>query len=59
MRCCTNLWQFYGQAGVQDRIRWMSRLHFLEPNGRTSVLGGSRLPAPFHLMPSFFRLRLM
>ena len=56
MKCCTNLWQFYGQSGVQDRIRWISQLHFLEPNGRRSVLGGSRLPAPFHLMPSFFRL---
>lgn len=59
MRCCTNLWQFYGQAGVQDRIRWINRLQFLEPNGRRSVLGGSRLPAPFHLMPSFFRLRFL
>lgn len=59
MRCCTNLWQFYGQAGVQDRVRWIDRLHFLEPNGRRSVLGGSRLPAPFHLMPSFFRVRFL
>jgi zeta-carotene desaturase len=59
MRCCTNLWQFYGRAGVQDRVRWIERLHFLEPNGRESVLGGSRLPAPFHLMPSFFRLRFL
>jgi zeta-carotene desaturase len=59
MRCCTNLWQFYGQVGVQEKIRWISRLHFLEPNGRESVLGGSRLPAPFHLMPSFFRLRFL
>lgn len=59
MRCCTNLWQFYGKAGVQDRIRWIDRLTFLEPNGRRSVLGGSRLPAPFHLMPSFFRLSFL
>lgn len=59
MRCCTNLWHFYGRAGVQDRIRWIDRLTFLEPNGRRSVLGGSRLPAPFHLMPSFFRLRFL
>ena len=59
MRCCTNLWQFYGRAGVQDRIRWIDRLTFLEPNGRRSVLGGSRLPAPFHLMPSFFQLRFL
>lgn len=59
MRCCTNLWGFYGRAGVQDRIRWIDRLIFQEPNGRRSVLRGSRLPAPFHLMPSFFRLRFL
>jgi zeta-carotene desaturase len=59
MRCCTNLWQFYGQTGVQDRVRWIDRIQFLEPNGQRSVLGGSRLPAPFHLMPSFFRLRFL
>lgn len=59
MRCCTNLWQFYGAAGVQDRIRWITRLHFLEPNGRESVLGAGRLPAPFHVLPSFFRLKFL
>jgi zeta-carotene desaturase len=59
MRCCTNLWRFYAEAGVQDRVRWIRRLEFLEPNGRRSVLCGSRLPAPFHLMPSFFRLRFL
>lgn len=60
MRCCTNLQRFYADAGVGDRIRWTSSLTFQEPNGRTSVLSGSRrLPAPFHLMPSFFRLRFL
>lgn len=59
MRCCTNLIHFYRQAGVEDRIRWVTRLQFLERGGRVSVLGGSRLPAPFHLMPSFFRLRFL
>jgi squalene-associated FAD-dependent desaturase len=59
MRCCTNLLHFYGGAGVQERIRWTGHLHFLEPNGRQSILSGSRLPAPFHLMPSFFRLRFL
>ncbi len=60
MRCCTNLLQFYRQAGVLDTIRWTRNLHFLEPNGRTSTLYGSRkLPAPFHLMPAFFKLRFL
>jgi len=56
MGCCTNLLRFYEDSGVGDRIRWVDRFHFLEPNGRESVLRGSRLPAPFHLLPSFFRL---
>jgi squalene-associated FAD-dependent desaturase len=59
MRCCTNLLRFYEQAGVAGKIRWTGRLQFLEPNGRVSTLGGSRLPAPFHLMPSFFRLKFL
>lgn len=59
MRCCTNLWHFYERAGVSDQVRWLRRLRFLEPGGRCSVLGGSRLPAPFHLMPSFFRLTFL
>jgi zeta-carotene desaturase len=60
MRCCTNLWQFYGECGVQDRIKWVDAIRFLEPNGRQSVLYGSRkLPAPFHLMPAFFKLRFL
>jgi len=59
MRCCVNLVRFYQAAGVADRIRWTDRFHFLEPNGRLSVLRGSRLPAPFHLLPSFFRVKFL
>jgi squalene-associated FAD-dependent desaturase len=53
--CCTNLIQFYGRLGVQDRIRWYDRLTFLEPGGRSSVIAASALPAPFHTSPSFLR----
>lgn len=59
MRCCTNLRHFYARAGVEDRIRWVSRLRFLTPDGRQSHLGACRLPAPFHLLPSFFRVRFL
>lgn len=55
MGCCTNLRDFYRRAGVDNRIRWHQSLSFLEPNGRVSTLRSSRLPAPFHLLPSFFR----
>jgi zeta-carotene desaturase len=59
MRCCTNLWEFYRRAGVQDRIRWYDRLSFIDRAGTVSVLHGSRLPAPFHLLPSFFRAKFL
>ncbi len=56
MGCCTNLLQFYEHAGVRDRIAWIDAIRFLATDGNHSVLRASRLPAPFHLMPSFFRL---
>jgi zeta-carotene desaturase len=60
MRCCTNLLDFYERTGVSNKLRWIDRLHFLEPNGRASVLSGNpNLPAPFHLLPSFFRLQFL
>ena len=46
MRCCTNLLDFYERTGVSDKLRWIDKLHFLEPNGRESVLSGNpKLPA--------------
>jgi len=53
--CCTNLLDFYGRAGVQDKIRWYEKLTFLEPGGRASVIGPSPLPAPLHTAPAFIR----
>jgi zeta-carotene desaturase len=53
--CCTNLLDFYGRAGVQDKIRWYEKLTFLEPGGRASVIAPSVLPAPLHTAPSFLR----
>ncbi len=53
--CCTNLLDFYGRAGVQDKIRWYEKLTFLEPGGRASVIGLSPLPAPLHTAPAFLR----
>src|SRR5262249_28149254 len=61
MRCCTNLWDFYGRLGVQSRIRFVRRLNFLRRDGRLATLSaaGGRpfdtLPAPLHLAPSFLR----
>jgi squalene-associated FAD-dependent desaturase len=53
--CCTNLIEFYRRLGVEDKIRWYDALTFLEPGGRASVIGASRLPAPLHTAPAFLR----
>ncbi|MBS1852617.1 MAG: FAD-dependent oxidoreductase [Acidobacteria bacterium] len=53
--CCTNLLDFYGRVGVQDKIRWYDHLTFLEPGGRASIIGSSALPAPLHTAPSFLK----
>ena len=54
-RFCTNLVEFYGRIGVQDRIRWYDQMTFIEPGGRASVMHTSPLPAPLHTAPSFLR----
>jgi squalene-associated FAD-dependent desaturase len=51
--CCTNLIDLCEQAGSADKIRWYDRQTFLEPNGRSSTIVASGLPAPFHYGPSF------
>lgn len=53
---CTNLIGFYRRLDVLDRIRWFDAMTFLEPGGRRSVIRPSWLPAPFHSMPSFWRV---
>jgi squalene-associated FAD-dependent desaturase len=55
MRCCTNLWDFYGRLGVQNRLRFLRRIRFLGKDGRLSTLAPSALPAPWHLAPAFLR----
>jgi zeta-carotene desaturase len=54
--CCTNLSGFYRRIGVADRIHWTSEMTMIEPGGRCSPLGPSRLgswglPAPLHGLP--------
>jgi len=54
--CCTNLVGFYRRVGVADRIYWTSEMTMIEPGGRRSRLGPSRLgplglPAPLHGLP--------
>lgn len=54
--CCTNLLGFYHRVGVADRIHWTSEMTMIEPGGRRSPLGSSKLagielPAPLHGLP--------
>ena len=49
--CCTNLIGFYRRVGVADLIHWTSDMTMIEPGGRRSPLGPSRLPAPLHGLP--------
>jgi len=55
--CCTNIVGFYQRIGVADKIHWTSDMTMIEPGGRRSRLGPTRLgpialPAPLHGMPS-------
>jgi squalene-associated FAD-dependent desaturase len=56
LRCCVNLLDFYSRLGVAERIHFYREFYFLEPGGRLSTLERGRLPAPFHLTPSFLRM---
>lgn len=52
--CCTNLIGFYKRIGVAEKIHWTSEMTMIEPGGRRTRLGPSKLglPAPLHSMPS-------
>ena len=54
--CCTNLIELCEQAGSADKIRWYDKQTFLEPNGASSEIVTSALPAPFHFALSFARM---
>ncbi len=47
----TNLIAFYRRIGVADKIHWTTNYTMIEPGGRRSGLGASRLPAPLHGLP--------
>ena len=59
LRCCVNLLDFYHRLGVEDRIRFHRRFHFLEPGGRISTLQAGPLPPPLHFAGSFPGLKFL
>jgi zeta-carotene desaturase len=57
--CCTNLIDLYRRSGVEDKVRWFSRLNFLEPGGRNSIIEIGSLPAPLHTAPTFLKSKAL
>ena len=54
--CCTNVMGFYQRIGVAEKVHFTSEMTMIEPGGRRSTLGSSRLgpftlPAPLHGLP--------
>ncbi|MFP5235923.1 MAG: hydroxysqualene dehydroxylase HpnE [Acidobacteriota bacterium] len=47
----TNLLAFYRRIGMAGKIHWTTNYTMIEPGGRRSALGASRLPAPLHGLP--------
>jgi squalene-associated FAD-dependent desaturase len=59
LRCCTNLEDFYRRVGVADKIQYYHELLFSDSKRRRGSIKPSRLPAPFHLAPSFAGFSLL
>lgn len=57
MRCCTNLNNLLERLGVADQIRYHRTIHFLDREGKRSVIKGCGLPAPLHTSLSFLCFR--
>ena len=55
MGCCTNLADLCERTGVRSMFRALPSLHFLDEQGRESVMKAGRLPAPLHLSGSLLR----
>jgi squalene-associated FAD-dependent desaturase len=60
--CCTNVMDFYRRIGVAEKIQFTGEMTMIEPGGRRSVLGPSRLgpftlPAPLHGLPRLMAAR--
>lgn len=57
--CCTELLNFYQRLGVDSKITFQDEYLFIDPKGEKSILKSSCLPAPLHLLPSFFKLKFL
>lgn len=57
MRCCTNLDNLLQRLGVADQIAYHDAIHFLDADGKHSVITNCPLPAPMHTALSFLGFR--
>ena len=57
IKCCSQYLDLLQRLGALDRWYQQPRLHLpiLDSRGNSGTLSSSRLPSPFHLVPSFFR----
>jgi len=53
MGCCTNYLEFCRMLGVEDKIRWLREIYWVEAGGRVSVMRPGFLPAPAHFTGAF------
>ena len=59
LKCCTEYIRFLDRLGVSGKtsLQPSLRVPIIDPERGISVLEGSSLPAPLHLLPSFLRFR--
>lgn len=57
--CCTSLLTFYKDLGIENAIRFYDSYPFMDAKGNISTLSNSFLPAPMHLIPSFWKLNFL
>lgn len=55
LRCCDNLLDFYRRCGVEHKIDFYDRIHFVRPGGAVDTLERGPWPKPLHLAGSFLR----
>jgi len=60
--CCTNVMDFYRRIGVAGKIQFTDAMTMIEPGGKRSELGPSRLggltlPPPLHALPKLMASR--
>jgi squalene-associated FAD-dependent desaturase len=59
MGCCVNYADFCRRTGTDHRFRRHPTVRFIGPDGRTSTLRASHLPAPLHLAPALWSMKFL